>query len=66
VHLDFNKTYWDGTNWSDTYTDASGIYDYGNYSKFGSPIPEPATIIVWNLLGLTAVGFGYWRWKRAA
>jgi hypothetical protein len=24
------------------------------------------TIVVWSLLGLTAVGFGYWRRKRAA
>lgn len=31
-----------------------------------SAVPEPATIIVWSLLGLTAVGFGCWRRKRAA
>jgi hypothetical protein len=24
------------------------------------------TVLVWSLLGLTAVGFGYWRRKRAA
>ena len=29
-------------------------------------VPEPATIIVWSLLGLTAAGFGLWRRKRAA
>ncbi len=28
-------------------------------------VPEPATIIVWSLLGLAAVGFGAWR-RRAA
>lgn len=31
-----------------------------------SPVPEPATIIVWSLLGLVAAGFGTWRRKRAA
>ncbi|MBU4273469.1 MAG: hypothetical protein KKE86_08330 [Planctomycetes bacterium] len=29
-------------------------------------IPEPATIIIWSLLGLVAVGYGVWRRKRAA
>jgi hypothetical protein len=29
-------------------------------------VPEPGTIIVWSLLGLTAAGFGLWRRKRAA
>ena len=27
-------------------------------------IPEPATFIVWSLLGLTAAGFGLWRRNR--
>ena len=31
-----------------------------------SPVPEPATIIVWSLLGLAAAGYGVWRRKRAA
>ena len=31
-----------------------------------STIPEPATMIVWGLLGLVAAGYGVWRRKRAA
>jgi len=44
----------------------------GNYEVSGvmtltaTPIPEPATIIVWSLLGMAAVAFGIWRRKRAA
>ena len=29
-------------------------------------VPEPATILVWSLLGLAAAGFGVWRQKQAA
>jgi hypothetical protein len=29
-------------------------------------IPEPATILVWSLLGTAAAGFGMWRRRRAA
>jgi hypothetical protein len=61
VALVFGKTSWDGTNWSNTY---EGV-DYGNYSTFGAPVPEPATIIVWSLLGLIAAGLDLWRRKRA-
>jgi hypothetical protein len=46
VNLAFNKTFWDGTGWSDTYTDQSGTYTYGNYSEFGTavvPVPLPAS-----------------------
>jgi hypothetical protein len=46
VHLDFNETFWDDTG-----------YTAATYSVFGAPVPEPATIIVWSLLGLTAAGF---------
>ena len=57
--------------WEDLYT-----YDY-DYQDFvveisavkGVPAlstPEPATIIVWSLLGALAISVGYWRRKRAA
>ena len=29
-------------------------------------VPEPATIIVWSLLGSLAIAVGWWRRKRAA
>jgi hypothetical protein len=29
-------------------------------------IPEPTALIVWALLGLTGLGFSYWRRKREA
>jgi len=29
-----------------------------------TPVPEPATVIVWSVLGLAAAGFGAWRRKR--
>lgn len=64
VHLDFNKVLWDGTDWSDTYTDESGTYYYGNFSKFGAPVPEPATIIVWSLLGGLGIALCYLQRKR--
>ena len=31
-----------------------------------SSVPEPATLIVWSLLGGIGIAFGYWRRKRAA
>lgn len=30
-----------------------------------STVPEPATIIVWSLLGTMAIGFGWWRLRKA-
>ncbi len=33
-------------------------------SGVASPIPEPSTLIVWSLLGLTFGGVGYWRRRR--
>jgi hypothetical protein len=30
-----------------------------------TPIPEPATIVVWGLLGVVAAGYGVWRRRRA-
>ena len=45
VHLDFAKDYWDSTDWSDVY---AGV-DYGNYSTFGAPVPEPTSLLIWAL-----------------
>jgi hypothetical protein len=36
-----------------------------NVLVYGEAIPEPTTFIIWSVLGLSAVGFGYWRRKRA-
>jgi hypothetical protein len=34
--------------------------------EYRSDVPEPASIIVWSLLGLVAVGFGLGQRKRKA
>ncbi len=31
-----------------------------------TPVPEPATIVVWSLLGALAISFGWWQWRKAA
>lgn len=56
VHLDFNKTFWDGTNWSDTYEGQN----YGNYSYFAAPevVPAPGAIL------LAGMGTGLVGWLR--
>ena len=37
-----------------------------NYSNGSATVPEPATMIVWSLLGGIGLAFGYWRRNRAA
>jgi len=39
---------------------------YVDFAYAESPIPEPATIIVWGLLGMLAAGFAYRRQRRTA
>jgi hypothetical protein len=41
-----------------------GGWIYYAYSE--SPVPEPATLIVWSLLGAWGVGLGWWRRRRRA
>jgi hypothetical protein len=33
---------------------------------FSEPTPEPATVIIWSLLGAVGIGVGWWRRRRAA
>ena len=37
---------------------------FGQFYTGTSPIPEPSTLIVWSLLGMTATGAGWWRRRR--
>ncbi len=46
--------------------DDFGAEVYFDNFQGGSTIPEPATILVWGLLGLVAAGYGVWRRRRAA
>jgi hypothetical protein len=53
-----------------------GWFDYNQFSPLAfdnaelslatAPVPEPASLIVWSLLGLTISGAGWWRRKRSA
>jgi hypothetical protein len=71
---DTQALYFDNVGWGNRpsnvapfnaiYSDAAGHYGSGFESVLTTP--EPATIIVWSLLGMVAVGFGVWRRKRAA
>ena len=61
VHLDLNKNLFDSTNFNDL------VYGYGDvqYSTFGAAVPEPATIIIWSLLGGLGLVFA-WRKRKIA
>jgi hypothetical protein len=37
--------------------------DAGTFSN-AQVVPEPATVIVWSLLGLSVAGYSVWRRKR--
>jgi len=53
-----------GFLWDNTVNPAVNVYVNLAYSE--SPIPEPASLIVWSLLGAIGVTAGYWRRRRAA
>ena len=36
------------------------------YMTFTPVIPEPSTFAIWSLLGLSCIGVGWWRKRRAA
>jgi hypothetical protein len=49
------------------YSNAAGVAGSGFEGVLDvAAIPEPATVIVWSLLGLAAAGYGLWRRNRAA
>jgi hypothetical protein len=46
---------------------AGGIYvDNMQWSAGSAAVPEPATIIIWSLLGTVAITAGWWRRRKAA
>jgi hypothetical protein len=64
-----------GSHYDNSFDSAATIVDdgyYGGWDKSsdinveisGTAIPEPATIVVWGLLGVAAAGYGVWR-RRA-
>jgi hypothetical protein len=58
-----NGSYLIAQLWIDTGNTGSLVR--ANYDITGASVPEPGTMIIWSLLGLTATGFGRWRRKRA-
>jgi uncharacterized protein YxeA len=59
-----------GTVGDSIWPDTDNYFERGSWlirSTPGSPVvPEPASIAVWSLLGLTIGGAGWWRRKRSA
>jgi hypothetical protein len=56
-----------GTWWNhDRSSMASEWWPRGIIELDQSPVPEPATLIIWSLLGVCGMGSGCWRRKRAA
>jgi hypothetical protein len=58
--------------WGDSaenYLGAKDVYDVVVVTSDGTYVagtPEPATVLVWSLLGMVAAGYGVWRRRRAA
>jgi len=55
-HIAYIRATWDGINESD-----NGALDNLVYT----PVPEPATLIIWSLLGAGGVGVSVWRRRRS-
>ncbi len=56
----------DNIAFNETFTDAGGhlvLFGLDNDSIFLAAVPEPASIAIWSLLGLTLGGFGYRRMR---
>ncbi len=55
-------------NGGKTWTPSEGNVPYqGDLLQMsGSNIPEPATLVIWSLLGALAAGIGWWRRRKAA
>ena len=61
AQVTFDMAAFDRTDWNTQYPE----YGYGApYSTFAAPVPEPATMLVWGLLGLVAGVYGVRR-RRA-
>ncbi len=43
-----------------------GLYGDGTYLLVSGSNPEPATIIIWSLLGTLGISLGWWRRRKAA
>ena len=53
-----------GSNWG--YGETTGSTDGSTAASAGSTVPEPATLIIWSLLGALGIGVGWWRRRKAA
>lgn len=51
----------DGANWQGDVDPATGV---GLRAVLLSPVPEPASMALWSVIGMLMAGFGYFRWQR--
>jgi hypothetical protein len=47
-------------------TSSNFAFEFDNVAYSASPIPEPGSLIVWTVLGLSVAGAGWWRRRKAA